>query len=151
MNLDMQQATGCDSRVFQHIAEVTMLRLWKRECQASQKLNVGEMARKANKLEDQMNVHEQQATRRSEASVDKTVSTVTRVYLAPTKVYLHVVLSDANPDVSDVRDAVDMVVNALKALSDAALIRRLAWPICVAASLADGRHETFFDRLEEGA
>ena len=149
---DIQQAIGSDGWILQHIAEVTLLRIWKRECQASQALNVAELARRATKLEQQIDGHAQEPICQAQATaIDKPCSSITRVYVAATKIYLHVVLSGASPEVSDIHNAVGAAVDAIKALSDATLVRRLAWPICVAASLAEARHETFFDHLEQGA
>lgn len=151
---DMLQATGCEDWVFHSIAEVSLLRIWKRERQASQALNIAELARRATKLEQEIDSQAQESIRNNKPDMTATeidvttCSSITRVYVAATKTYLHVVLSGASPEVSDIQDAVDAAVDALKTLTSAVLIRRLAWPICVAACLAESRHDTFLDRLE---
>jgi hypothetical protein len=75
---------------------------------------------------------------------------ITEVYVNATLVYMHVVLSGAHPEVLDIRKAVDSTITAIKTLAHAKLVRRLAWPICVAASVAESRHEEFFNKLEQG-
>ncbi|KAK4493606.1 hypothetical protein PRZ48_015273 [Zasmidium cellare] len=156
-SLDLAQSTGCERWVFQSIAEVTSLRIWKRERQASQALNIAELARRATKLEQQIDNQTQQSVSNNDPNpvvtdVDpKPCSAITRAYVAAAKIYLHVILSGASPEVSDIQDAVVAAMDAIKALTSAALIRQLAWPICVAACLAEPQHDTFFDRLEQGA
>ena len=152
MSDDMHQATGSEPWVFHYIAEINLLRVWKHECEALHSLNVAEMVKRATKLEEIMQSHPSETAFRFETGgIGKDVSLITNVYAAAVKIYLHVVVSGAHPEVSDIREAVDATVDALKALSHATLLRRLAWPICVAASLTEPRHELFFNQLEHGA
>jgi hypothetical protein len=128
-----------------------MLRLWKSDARVSQSLDVMELAGKATALENQIDSQEKEAIQRLEAATDKQLLSMTRIYVAAAKLYLHVVVSESSPEVPAIRERVDTTVNALKNLQNATLIRRLSWPICVAASLAEARHEKYFQRLEDGA
>ena len=155
-SLDLQQTSGSESWVFQYIAEATLLRLWKEECLASRSLNVAELVRKAMKLEQAMDKHNHEMELRESSGHrhqyhNSTSMLITKVYFAATKVYLRVLVSGAYPEVSDISNAVDEVIASLRALSNATLIRRLAWPICVAASLAESKHQPFFQLLRNGA
>ena len=148
---DIHYATGSQPWVFHYIAETTLLRLWKKDKLASQSLNVTEMARKAAAMEGALQEQQRRICVGLEGQGNKDVLLVTNVYAAAAQVYLHMVVSGAYPQVSDIQNAVEGTINALKRLSHAMLMRRLAWPICVAASLAETRHEAFFDYLEKGA
>ena len=149
---DMHQATGCEPWVFQYIAEINLLRIWKHECLTLQSLNVAELVKRATKLEEGMQTHSSGTAFRMEMrGISRDVMLITNVFAAAVRVYLHVVVSGAYSEVSDVRHEVDATVRGLKALTHAALVRRLAWPICIAASLSDSRHESFFNQLESGA
>ena len=84
-------------------------------------------------------------------SRDYDVELLTGAYVASIKVYVHVIVSGAYPDVSDIQDAVDEFIRILRRLTHARVLCRLAWPLCVVASLAENRHEAFFNRIEHGA
>ena len=148
---DMYEVAGSEFWVLQYIAEINMLRLWKRDCLASHSLNVAEMVKRATTMEQGMQESRQRSVLNFESrKIGKDVLSITNVYAAAAQVYLHVVVSGALPEVSDIRGAVEMTVNAINAMSHATLVRRLAWPICVAASLTESRHEPFFNQLENG-
>jgi hypothetical protein len=151
ISIDIQQATGCESWIFQRIADITMLRIWKSDARVAQSLDVMELAGTATALETQIDSQEKETIQRLEAATDKQLLSMTRIYVAAAKLYLHTTVSEARLDVSAIRERVDATVHALKNLQNATLIRRLSWPICVAASLAETRHEKYFRRLEDGA
>ncbi len=148
---DLYCATGSRLWVFHYIAEITLLRLWKRDKLASQSLNIAELARRAEAIARAIDEHQRKISSALNCVGNRDVLLVTNVYAAAAQVYLHIVVSGAYPEVSDIQEAVEKTIGALKRLSHAMLMRRLAWPICVAASLAEPRYETFFDFLEKGA
>jgi len=149
--LEIVGVTGCEPWVLRCISDTTRLRSWKREKVESQTLNVVELARRAIMLEQDLKDNVEEMDRRSSSSKYSTVSLLTHIYAAATKAYLHVVVSGANPEVEDISSAVHTAVEGLQKLRQASSVRRLGWPICVTASLAQSRHETFFGLLEAGA
>jgi C6 transcription factor Pro1 len=144
-------ATGSQLWVFHYIAEITLLRMWKLDQAASHSLNIKDLARKAATIGTAIQEQRRKATSLLGCQANKDVLLVTDIYAAAAQIYLNVVISGAFPEVSDIQQAVEDTIDALKRLSNAVLMRRLAWPICVAASLAEPRHEAFFNALETGA
>jgi hypothetical protein len=146
------QITGCEQWVFECMSSANRLRIWKQTCTTTQSLNITELVKRARVLEEKVQYHSAgTALRRQLQSTSRDVSTVTDVYAAAVQTYIHVIVSGPFPEVSDIRRAVDLCVTALRSISHASLVRRLAWPICVAACLSDSRHETFFTQIESGA
>lgn len=141
---DFHEVVGCESWVIQSIAQINILRLWKHDSTVSQSLNMTELVKKAAAIEQSMD-------KKRRKSGSRNIQAITDVYAAGARVYLHVVVSGALPEVSDIRSAVWSTRTAIKSVPHDRLLRRLAWPICVAASLSEARHETFFNQLEQGA
>lgn len=83
-------------------------------------------------------------------SSDWYTNLTTDTFAAATLLYLDVVVSGAYPAIPSIRGGVWNTTRALRRLVHAKLLRRLAWPICVAASLADGQCLKLYQRFERG-
>lgn len=71
-------------------------------------------------------------------------SRVTRVYGSAALVYLHVVLSGADPNLPTIQENVTRTIEAFKALPDPVLVNSLAWPFCIAGCMAQEQDHAFF-------
>lgn len=144
----VHEGTGSQLWVFHYIDQINLLRQWKLSAVASRTLSVAELVKRATAIES--GLQDWLLKSRAAMSTGDEVN-ITTIWSAAATVYLHVVVSGPIPDVSEIRSAVDETVTGLSSLSHIQLLRRLAWPICIAASLADSRQETFFRALEMAA
>lgn len=69
---------------------------------------------------------------------------VTRIYGYSTLIYLYTIESGPGPDVPEIHTNVSKTIDAFKALPQAGLVRSLAWPLCIAGSMATGDQQLAF-------
>ncbi|KAF2167574.1 hypothetical protein M409DRAFT_54166 [Zasmidium cellare ATCC 36951] len=151
-NPDLAQMTGCQPWVFQFISEVTGLRRWKEDLIASQPLDAQELSERTSKLLGEI----QRRRAHDVTSIDiecgeEEVRHSTEVWCYAVELFLHITASPALPDVPDVRLCVIKIISAVRHLSHVRQLRRLSWPICIAASMATREDDAFFAALEDGA
>ena len=75
---------------------------------------------------------------------------ITNVFASAASVYLHVVLSGPQPEIPDIESAVIKTIDSIKRLPSLEMLKRLAWPMLISASLAPTNLRGFFERLEKG-
>ncbi|KAM3065101.1 hypothetical protein ACMFMG_006140 [Clarireedia jacksonii] len=65
---------------------------------------------------------------------------ITRIFALAAVTYLHVVTSGALPELSEIKESVSRTIGAIKRLTDAKLLRNLAWKLCITGCLAGAVH-----------
>ncbi|KAK6400270.1 hypothetical protein LTR81_024445 [Elasticomyces elasticus] len=147
----LAQVIGCQPWVFHKIQNISNLRTWKLGAVAAGTPNVVELAKKASAIENDMRLQLLVIEKDDDSPSDLHVLHITEVFAHAAEVYLHTTTSGAYPDVSNLRHAASQVVDTLQRLKCSRLLDSLAWPVCVAASMAAEEHDAFFDAIAQGA
>ena len=138
-NIQLEYLFGCKNLVMLQIFKISKLDDWKRECKNNQKLSVAELARQGAKIETDLNqalasVSAQKPGQRraySNFASEGKCLVITECFGLAALTYLHVVMSGAHPDLPGIYDSVSRGMDALTAMRDQKLLRRVVWPVCV--------------------
>ncbi|KAJ7592928.1 fungal-specific transcription factor domain-containing protein [Mycena floridula] len=151
--LQMETLTGCPDEALLGIAEVSALAHWKLAEQRRGTLSFRELIRRGDEIEQRLQRHSSDALNFREqsplhpnltqAAADSSFSSVesqqylTSVFRETVMLYLHTILSEANPAVPEISSAVDQVIKRLQVTAPFDLDRALVFPICLAACMTD--------------
>jgi C6 transcription factor Pro1 len=167
--LQLENISGCENWAMILVREIAVLSDWKRRMSEEGILNVLELAKRANfirrPLDDRIdrlvaelgqNSDDPELSNKSSTPVykkqkDHVIRKVTHAFAYAAKVYLCVVVSGPNPDLPEIVDSVSSTAAALRSLPDPQLIRKLAWPFCIAGSMAKGTQRQAFKDLASAA
>jgi len=72
---------------------------------------------------------------------------ITNIFALSARIYLHVVLSGAYPELPEIAESVSKIITAFKNLADPRLVQKLVWPFCIAGCLALDEQQSFFRNL----
>lgn len=79
-------------------------------------------------------------------------SAFSQVFRSAARVFLQCTVSEPRPEIVEIQQRVEETIKALNELPRAPLLKRLAWPICIAASMASKQdHQAFFRTLQDRA
>jgi hypothetical protein len=71
---------------------------------------------------------------------------VTHAFANAAKVYLNVLVSGPNPEVTEIKDAVNATIKALSDFPDPKLLLHVVWPFCITGCMAaPGQRQAFRD------
>lgn len=157
----LSQATGLESWLLLSLTQITSLRCWKEDQLTKGALSMAELVKRASSIEQglQQYRHEILANNSKisndyssnddyfEVPTPRESVAFTSVFAAAATAFLHATVSDPRPQIPEIRQSVADTVEALRHLPQPDLLRRLAWPVCVAACLADTSQHEFFDTL----
>jgi C6 transcription factor Pro1 len=136
------------------IRTISELQAWKHQQALSGSLSLIELARRALKAKQELDQARQSnlelLMNHSTHSKTSSIRIITNIFACAALIYLHVVVSGARPEISEIKKAVTDTIEALKTIPNVEIVKSLTWPICIAACLADGDNRTFFERLEKG-
>lgn len=165
--LRMDSLTGCPDEVLLGIAEIATLSCWKMQELRKGSLSMRELIRRGDVIErhlrtqtetvlsaeaDQTPLHPELPSMAAEhgniqnsptghacASLpaDDTRRIVADIFREATILYLHTVLSDPNPGVSEIVNSIDVIIQLLNQLPVSNIDRCLVFPICLAGCLVD--------------
>ena len=85
------------------------------------------------------------------SSLARNHAIMNNVFASAALVYIRTVISGPNPDVPDITLAVDKTMEAIQLTSDPAILCRMCWPVCVAASMATKTKRGFWNKLLHGS
>lgn len=158
---------GCPDEVLLGIAEIATLSCWKTQELRKGSLSMRELIRRGDVIErhlrtqtetvlsaeaDQTPLHPELPSMAAEhgniqnsptghagASLpaDDTRRIVADIFREATILYLHTVLSDPNPGVSEIVNSIDVIIQLLNQLPVSNIDRCLVFPICLAGCLVD--------------
>ena len=151
LSASLCQVTGCQPWVFQTILDITNLRVWKLGALAGGSLNVVELVNKASAINQGIQHQHSIIEEDSVGAYNSDVLQITKAFAHAAEIFLHTTTSGAYPNVSDIGHAVSRVVRTIQRLDRPQLLESLAWPICVAASMATEEHDSFFSGIANGA
>lgn len=165
-DLSLEHALGCKSAVMGCIMDISDLQAWSYQQSLQASPSLIELARRAlkieqklekaqqeNHLEDSLMDHHQEQQIRHHPTNSRLISirVITNIFACAASIYLHVIVSGAHPKVPEIKRGVTETIGAISSIPNAELIKSLAWPMCIAACMADGdQHRGFFEKLEEG-
>lgn len=160
-HIHFDKLMGCETWLMRLILEIATLREWKSRLEASGTLSTWELVRRAADIEMRLETgliasskHPDKATP-SYGTPTTTVSSVpeshikdiTRIFASAAIVYLQVIVSGPNPEISEIQQGVSRTMAALDTLKDKDLVRNLLWPVCIAGSMAMSEHELYWRNL----
>lgn len=136
------------------IRSISELQAWKHQQAISGSLSFIELARRALRVEQELNQTWQNNIELlgnySNDQKTRGNQVITNIFTCAASVYLHVVVSGARPEVLEIKKAVSDTIRALKKITNVEIVKSLTWPICITACLADGCNRDFFMELEKG-
>lgn len=152
----LENLTGCENWAIVFIFEISLLDKWKRDLETTHQLNIIELGKRGSQIEERL---QQRLASINECLIGSfsgytsglfptyTCTEITRVFAFSAMTYLHVVISGDNPELPEIKKSVSNTVDAFKSLTDAKLLRHLAWPFCVSGCLALNEHHADFQDL----
>ncbi|KAG8981110.1 hypothetical protein FRC05_004010 [Tulasnella sp. 425] len=156
----MERIMGCNEKVLLAIAETAALAAWRREEENKGSLNIMSLAQKGVKIDEILSFtgpqyngsgFEDDLGDMSEAQMEqerqaRTVRLVSNVFRAAGRLYLHTVVSGCNPEVQDIKTAVQATVDAFKVLEASDFDRSLVFPITLAGCMTDNKeHRAYLE------
>ena len=132
---------GCENWALLLLSKINALDIWKIECEKNGKLSIAELAKRASRIEDELEVrlgkmplHDEDQSQKLPGRTcigDNTSSGITRIFALSGLTYLHVVVSGPHPDLPEIVDSVSWTVHAFEKLSNKDLLQNTVWPFCV--------------------
>jgi len=155
----MERIMGCNEKVLLAIAETAALAKWRFDIERQGTLSFMELAERAKVIEDilrfvgpayngagfqnsmssdiddMLGLNQQAKVERAKQA--HTIRLVSNVFRATGKLYLHTVVSKCNPDVKEIKQAVQETVEAFQNLQASDVDRSLVFPIALAGCMTD--------------
>ncbi|THY37126.1 hypothetical protein D6C98_10813 [Aureobasidium pullulans] len=138
---------GVEQWLLHCLIRVIDLRNWKQEHLSKASLSMTELIATALSIDDDLK--QGRICDRSDRGLGDSVrSSFMKVFESASAVFLQCTLSDSRPEIVEIQREVTLTIGALDDLPQAALLRRLSWPVCIAASMAIvPAQQEFFRRL----
>lgn len=155
-SLSIASIAGLDVQTWQAILQTSLLWHWKVEQIGSRSLSYRELVRRAMSIEDSFLAQQRAASvllanDPRASSLSRNSAIMNNIFASAALVYLRTVVSGPNPDVPDIKVAVDTTMEAIQLTSDPAILCRMSWPVCVAASMATKTKRGFWNKLFNGS
>lgn len=159
LDVDTTYFMGCDSSILILIFEISQLDNWKKDANHYQKLSIIELAKRGSRIEEHIRHKIAQLDRISRTQLysgrGKLLSAIhadiKKIFLLATVVYLHVVISGAQPELPEVKQGVFRTLVALQSLEDKELLAHAVWAFCIVGSMAVEDQREAFRRLFSAA
>ena len=161
----VQSATGCQAWILLRIMDATSLEKWKAEQERQGNLSVRELVKRAAELEAAVEdgiktlsgllQHSTHDTTTSSNSADGwSDAAQTNIFAHALLTHIHTIVSGALSGVPEIRQSIDRTIRVWESPSPSPswtrprpMLRSLAWPYCVSASLASGAQRDVFREL----
>lgn len=139
--------TGVERWLLRCLIRVIELRSWKQKHLSKASLSMTELMSTALSIDSDMK--QRRTSARPCDNLGETVSSAfMRVFESASAVFLQCTLSGSRPEIVEIQREVTMTIDALNDLPQAAPLKRLTWPVCIAASMAIvPAHQNFFRNL----
>ena len=161
--VEMPSIMGCRNWVVASVARACMLNDWKATLEAERRLSTRKLVEEAARIEQEIHLQASQmlgndqfevTCRDEEPRADYVEKLQTVIFALGALIYVHVIVSGAHPEVTEIHDGVLKMLRTLQRLPEPHLLNQVTWPLCVAGCLAtDGEHAAFLElasRASEG-
>lgn len=147
---------GCENWVMRLIMEIATLGEWKRRLEANSDLGMWQIMRRAAEIEMRLEkgltasplpTGTKPQDKTSSGTTENLARVITHIFGSAALVYLHVIISGADPEIPEIHKSVSQTMTALNVLKNKDLVRNLQWPICIAGSMATMGQESFWRDL----
>lgn len=145
---------GCQNEVMLLIAKAVALDAWKKESKEQGKLSMVQLVSRATKVEDDLKLVPAKISpndcQPGHASTNLCgINEVTRIFASSALIYLHGIVSGAQPELPEIQENVAKTITMFEHLSDRQWLRSFVWPLCV-TGMAPREQECFFRNLISG-
>ena len=141
---------GVESWLMSCLLDIMVFRQWKEDQASRGSLSIAEMVKRALSIERSLQDGRSASDRRNDGQQPLRDSWVfTNVFASGASILLHATMSDARPYVLEIKNGVSDLISALQLLPRPEMLKRLSWPICIAACLADTTRYEFFTTLSQ--
>jgi hypothetical protein len=144
-NIQLEKVMGCENWAMLIILDIAILNERKETLAKTGQFSLRQLEHQGGEIEQRL--AEGLAINAVKEHDVKDIQTVTHIFACSALVYLHVVVSGANPQLSTVKSAVGRTIEAFRSLPDPGLIRYLIWPFCITACMATEEHQSFFTEI----
>lgn len=151
-NIELDKVMGCENWAMILIAQISALEHWKRDMQKAGRLSVIELSTRGSEIAKLLNSGlASQAMCTLAPTISKSPAQysplVTRIFALSALTYLHVVVSGAYPELTEIKASVSMTITTLSNLPVPHLLQNLVWPFCVTGCMASRDHEPLLNDL----
>ncbi|KAH8831449.1 fungal-specific transcription factor domain-containing protein [Flagelloscypha sp. PMI_526] len=167
-SVGMDSLSGCPDDAMMGFIDVSTLAFWKATQRRKGILSLRELIRRGDAIEERLQQHHMEFPAQAEdvplhpnlASTMNTAEgslpneemrvTIRKIFRETVSLYLQVVVNDANPGVTEIRNCVNNIVHLFDQLPTSIADRALVLPICLAGCMAEDsrQRDTFKGRLE---
>lgn len=111
LDINLEGVLGCRNSVIQLILEISLLDRWKKDSQAARKLSILGLAKRSERIEARLvqeltDLDKESATVGQDQNLDSSgtaaVTEISRIFALSAITYLHVVVSGAHPELSEI-------------------------------------------------
>ncbi|KAK7997811.1 hypothetical protein PG989_005851 [Apiospora arundinis] len=133
---DMVIASGCQNLVVMALGEIVSLKGWKARAENERRLSMIELVTRGVTIIESLN--------------NLLVKDITGAFARAALVYVHLIISGANPHAEEIRSASAKLIELLSMLSENGMIGYALWPLCVAACVVrdDEEERSLFQFLD---
>ncbi|KAG0648889.1 Pestheic acid cluster transcriptional regulator 3 [Hyphodiscus hymeniophilus] len=145
-NIELEKIMGCETWVMILIAQISALENWKRDMQKAGRLSVVELSSRGSEIAKLLNNGRSKTPAISKCPAQYS-PLITQTFASSALTYLHVVVSGAYPELTEIKASVSMTLTALSNLPVPSLLQNLVWPFCVTGCMASRDHEPLLNDL----
>ena len=148
-SIALECVTGVESWLLKCLIQIIQLRKWKSDQLSKASLSMLELMKSSLAIENDLK-RERACSRPGKYPSDSARSAFMKVFESAIAVFLQCTVSEPRPEIIEIQQEVAKTTDALKNLPQASLLKRLAWPVCIAASMAiEADQQEFFKTLHE--
>lgn len=141
--------TGVEFWLLNCLIRIVQLRSWKEHEYSKGSLSMKELVTRSLPIEHDLQRRRQESQQHRDGN-DAARYAFMQVYASAAAVFLQCTVSDARPAIAEIQKEVSNTIQALRCLPQASLLKRLAWPVCIAASMTtDVSQQAFFRSLSQ--
>lgn len=148
-SIALDSVTGIDAWLLDCLIRIIQLQKWKSDQLSNESLSILELMSKSLVIENDLK-RERACRWPGKCSNDSARSAFMKVFESATAIFLQCAVFEPRPEIFEIQQEVVKTTDALKDLPQASLLKRLAWPVCIAASMAiKADQQEFFKSLHE--
>lgn len=145
----LECVTGVERGLLECLIRIIQLRRWKADQLSKASLSMLELMNRSQAIGNDLK-REHARSLSGKYPNESARSAFMKVFESATAVFLQCTVSEPRPEIVEIQKEVSKTIDALRDLPQASLLKRLAWPVCIAASMAiEANQQEFFKTLHE--